>query len=555
MRTLRWLPVIVALVPAVALAEPPAWWPQESVVQVTVERPAAALAHPLVRDVSQAIAETPLFQVEQKAVDRLKLNQARELIETSLGQPWPTAIDSLVTRAWFGIALPAGVGQQPEAILVIEAHAPEVITKFLSAGRDLLAKQNPPVVPQARQAGNHQWFQLGDAGYAQIGPYLLTASRTAALEKLLTKADALPANASIPEAARVELNVDLEKLGTIPQFSKGLQWPTNNGGLVVTAGGYVELLRRANTARATLTFEGESIALDITADAGTDGLPPALAGFFTTGESPAPPLQIADMLASVSWVRDYAPLWTHRADLITADALAPAEKEYEKHRARNGFGLDEVTAWLGTRWRFVVARQNETVYRRQPSEKLPVAALVVSLRDETAFTEKVFTFLDKSARGPVTLVFGYPKSTEYAGAKITSVRIKEPEGASEIVDYRYSVSPAMTVAHGHFIVGSTEEIVHQVIDELARQQAVSEAPRFPAGTTDVQHYSFRDAARLVGEFRETILRRIVLEGGLTVAEGEKNTDAVAKILERLGELRSTTIVTGREFRTEIRLGR
>src|SRR5262249_9226831 len=148
------------------------------------------------------------------------------------------------------------------------------------------------------------------------------------------------------------------------------------------------------------------------------------------------------------------------------------------------------------------------------------------------------------------------KPSEYRGAKINTIRFTEkPEETDPNKLLLYNFDPSYTLARGHLVVGSTSEIVRNLLDELDRQAAAPEssAPR-PERATDRQQLSLGEVSEFLNGFRTRFVRGAGLNQGLTPEEAEKEVDVLQRLLKRVGSLTVNNIIADDHFDFRLRLG-
>ncbi|MBI3861981.1 MAG: hypothetical protein HY290_08795, partial [Planctomycetia bacterium] len=112
----------------------------------------------------------------------------------------------------------------------------------------------------------------------------------------------------------------------------------------------------------------------------------------------------------------------------------------------------------------------------------------------------------------------------------------------------YHLNPAYTLARRQLIIGSTAEIVRDVIDDLDRQAA------FPVGTaisaerfTDQQELFLGDISDFLREFHERFVRGAILKQGLTHDDASKEIGVLHSLLSRVGSVRTGHVIANDHF--------
>ena len=169
--------------------------------------------------------------------------------------------------------------------------------------------------------------------------------------------------------------------------------------------------------------------------------------------------------------------------------------------------------------------------------RLPAAALTVDLRDEEYFNAKAVPVL-RAAYGLAT-ASQQPrvrtKEFKHNDAELLSLVFDDSEAeAAKGNRVRFNASPTFTVTRGHFVIGSTREIVEQVVDELARQADQPAAAQ--TATTSRQRTSLPAAAEVAQGFQAPLVRNIVFGQGLSVEEAGHELGVLLKLVSGLGQI-------------------
>jgi hypothetical protein len=148
------------------------------------------------------------------------------------------------------------------------------------------------------------------------------------------------------------------------------------------------------------------------------------------------------------------------------------------------------------------------------------------------------------------------KKVDYRGARLTTFRFAEtPDDTDPDKAIVYNFNPAYTIARGQLIVGSTAEIVRDLIDELERQStAGSAADSNGVHTTDRQQLSLAELGELLKGFQNRFERDAVNQQGLSQAAAAKEFEILRKLLIRVGKLTTTYLTAPDHFDVIVRVG-
>jgi hypothetical protein len=252
-------------------------------------------------------------------------------------------------------------------------------------------------------------------------------------------------------------------------------------------------------------------------------------------------------------------MWEARSDLFNAELVKKLDADNAKAQSEGPkIGIEDVVKMIGPYFRFVATRpQQAAVYKIKLEERLPAFALAVSIRNESEFRQRILTAADSLLwLGVTSSNLGEIKPSEYRGAKINTVRFTEKPDVTEPDKLiLYNFDPSYSLTRGELVVGSTAEIVRNVIDELDRQAAAPEAtaPR-PERPTDRQQLSLGELSGFLKGYQPRLIREAVLNRGLAPAEAEKEIEVLHQVLGRLGSLTVSSVIAGDHFDFGLRLG-
>ena len=146
-----------------------------------------------------------------------------------------------------------------------------------------------------------------------------------------------------------------------------------------------------------------------------------------------------------------------------------------------------------------------------------------------------------------------PRKTTYKGAELTSVRFRsDPQSLKTANQLRLSFAPTYTVTRGHLIVGSTRTIVEQLIDAIDKQSRERNSSSTTA--TEIQQFSFSEAAAAMRDVQSITSLQQVFGSGLTVREAKAELQVYRRILQVISRVTTRAGFDKNGFEYRIRIG-
>ena len=532
----------------------------DALLVVEIQQPMRLLRQPFVRRVVAELGRSAEIR-RRFASDELEpLRQMQAFLERNLGVGWKKGVERLTAG---GVVVAVTSLPKQAVLIVVTADRPETLTTLTAAFRRELSRRGKNIPSKVYRSA--VGYKIGDAWYTVIGRQMLISTDGAQLKGMVDRLrDAKPSAqpkrlATADPAPIVRARLNLTALRKLPQLAEPLTIPSKNAGRLTAIGGWIDLLRRGTSATVELHAAGETLDLRLAIAAATAQVTPGLEGYFATRDDQraAPLLIVPGTIYAASWYRDYAALWNSRGKLVTPAVAKQLERRNEEIRQQlSVFGGPAAPATIvqsmGPHFRLVVARQQQSLYRVPMQNRLPAAALVFDLRDETAFRKHTLPLL----RG-IGLIAAVSKAkmlsvtSRHRGAVLTTLRFRDdPAAARTGGHFRYNFSPTYAIARGHLVLGSTRDIVHGVIDQLNR----SPAPAMPPSrTTELQRLSCGQLAGALRDFKEAIVRGFVLNSGLSLDEAQAEFGHLIQVLKSLGGLSAQTSFGEKTFETHLRL--
>ncbi len=537
--------------------------PQDAVLYVELSRPSEILDRFVTPDMLDRLDSVPQIRQFKQSDQFTQLRGVVTYLETKLGTDWRSALRELTAG---GVALAVQPGPPTNALLVVRARDAQVLERTHKALVDLIeadAKQkgNPSPVKSREYKGVTAWSLGPNEFHAILGDTLVFCSHQDGMKKVLEM------RAGEGSAALTELAGWREAHDRVPAGSAGWAFvrldavrqagaagplyaeKSDNPAAALFLGGLPHLLARAPYAVAVATLDDQHLGVRLELPK-SDAWPEAYHGFYASepGHEAALPLHPARTIASLSFYRDIKAIWDVRDQLVTPQVL-PRFTELEANVGKILFGGREFGDVLGEfepRFRIVAATQDYSRAKNVPEIKVPAFALVLELKHPEEFaTELVISY--NSIIGLANLGLGQQNqprlivtSEQHKGFTIQGARFfdraagQSAEAASHI---RYNFSPACSAAGRYFVIGSTIDVVKDVLDALGDVHAP------PQTTPDNVVLEIDGAAALqaLAQNHEPLVRQNMLQEGHTREQAEQQINTLLALarLFNAGEVRWT----------------
>lgn len=533
----------------------------KALVVMTSEKPMSVWAHPLIVSLREILLQSREIQGRLEAPEADRLMQAKRLIEDASGEPWHEALDRL-THDGVALSVARKPGSPPDVTLAFKTNDEAFLEKTLKGLQSRLLERLPADRrPASLPTENYRTFvctRLGEAAYGVSGKLVVTANRFDILKAAIDRSESPPAQDSLkPSKSLLHLRIDMEALRANQAYAKGIATPSDDIGRVALLEGWLATLRQARQVTFDVAAINERFEAMLTFH-GTDGGKGNGPETHKSSTRVLEELQLPQTIATLSWEHDFGSLWNARKTLLTPEALKRLEegdeqagKQLEVVGAR--FRPSDLAALMGSHFRLVVARQSETVYPIELTEKLPAAVIMVNVKE--GFREKLNPVLKFA--GLIGAADNNRMDThveKHKGIELTSLRTRGDDAQYKTNRIRYQFSPTWGFAHGHFLVGSTTEVVRQAIDALEAESKDSPREATAEVGRGLQVVSGAGAADAVNDFGRAFRDGTVLSNGLTTDDAQHEQDVTTKALRSLGELRVVTFLQDQSVNVKLSIG-
>jgi hypothetical protein len=510
--------------------------------------------HPLVTRLLKWAGETQLLQGVRNQPKLLAANDALRFIESHLDVSSRQLLMGMTRHGLAAAILPG----DPQRILLVAHAENEDLPKGLLAAIDDLATQAGAPLPHSLE-GDVPVRHLGPIWVAQVGDRLVVTSDRESLRNVLESIRRAVHTEPAPEHFQARLTVDLNVIRAAPDSQEGLKFPATDVGAVAILGGWADLLRNFDLLQVDLNTPAADVRLRarVAIPRGPQ-VSPGLEGFWASkDEGLAPILNPPGTIYSASWYRDYASLWDAREKLLTPETVAmlnkaDADAGQQMQVVGAAFTPSQLFSQLGPHYRVALIEGAAPYSEVNPPNILPAGVAVIELKDEA---------LVKEWSGPVLRIFnlilngdqGIISTTEQHGAdrltilSLPTSRQAQRKGSLD----RYNFRTTYTFSDGHFVIGTTPAAVKAVLDDM-RSPSRTDPSVEELNTTERQVFEADRLVSVMESVQEALGRNLVLGGGLSFADAEREIARLHTLIDQLGTLKTEAGWTesGFEYRVD-----
>ncbi len=538
--------------------------PADPVLIVRIGALDEAAAQPVVRQMLTAVQSSP--ELSRRTGDLAASPQYAAAY--ALADRLELSLDELAIRlAARGGFLAVTRELPPKVLIGVQGDDSELTVRAVDELARLAieaAGGNEAAVPR-RTVRGVEGLQIGTLYLAADGAALLISNDPLTLQAAIGRwvdaksddaADETPFDTGL---LRAEL--DLATLKLLPQTYAPLALPNSNPQLVTFLGGWIDVVRQFNRLELEVRPVEERLVISLRAHTPSGRkFEPRVPGFWAAGgdETPAPRLHIPGEIYSASWYRDYGAMWDAREKLLEGGVVEQLEAANEAAATQlEVFGThvepSRILAAIGPRFRVVAARSSAAPYETAVNDPLPAAAACIQLKNEEEFRElvsPVFRTLGLILAGEQQISAG---EREYRDADLVSLSLsEEPDVVRSGTLSRYNFRVTYTISRGHFIIGTTPEIVEHVIDAIDGESAGLDP--ILVGESEQQSFRLDEAALAVAQLRDAVVRGLVLNSGWLTDEAEAELDVWIQLLESLESARTAVQFDDQSFQYTITVG-
>jgi hypothetical protein len=542
--------------------------PAEADLLVEVRQPRQLVEALTNLDLLRQLRQFSAFQEQLDSTRARRFFQLVAYFEKELGAKWPELLDRLA-----GGGAAVGLKFEPNpapALLVVQGKEEALTGKFVKLLLDVTEQELSRLEAKERPVkGTYHGVETVHLGeqlhLAVAGAAILVSNNANALERGLdlhlgraTKSLAQTGSVAeslklLPKDPLVNLWVNMESVRQTPGGKEFYKKP-REGPVTVALGDIIDILNRSPYAAAALAREKDGVLITARAPRGRDGMGIELPLHLPPPGQPGsrPLLQPKGVIYSDSYYIDVARIWTDRGYLF-GEKQAKALEEFDRTSARFlvGTKMSQLLTQAGPYFRTVVVNQPAVPYKTKPKFALPAFALIGELREPEAFAKS----LDAVFRAAALLAGFQVKLTlvEDKHGEVPIVGWRFAEGAEQKGDpndLRFNFSPCFCRVGNQYVVCSTLELCHELVDLLEKEAkgkptgepAKSRARLYSAGAADILHV-----------FEDQLVTQAILAQALSEDEARSQIKALVALVRGLGQLAIDINCTDEEFHYDIRV--
>jgi hypothetical protein len=560
--------VLAAAARAEALPSPLRLIPAEADLLVEVKQPrqlAETLTH---LDLLTQLQQFSAFKEQLDSTQARRFFQLVAYFEKELGAKWPELIDRL---AGGGAAVGLKFGPNPApSLLVVQGREEELTKKFVKLLLDVieqeLARQEAKERPVKGTYNGVETVAFGDDFHlAVVGAAILVSNNAKALErgldlhlgrekKSLTDVESVAESVKLlPADPLVNVWLNMESVRKTPGAKEFYKKPREPQ-LTVFAGDVIDVLERSPCIAAGLVREKDGFLLTARAPRGREGmgmeLPLHLPPVGQPGSRPL--LEPKGVIYSDSYYLDVARIWNDRGYLFGEKQLKSLE-DFDKTSARflAGAKMSQLLTQAGPYIRTVVVNQPTVPYETKPKTLLPAFAVIAELREPEAFAKSMDSVFRAAA-----LLAGFQVKLKLVEEKQGEVPIvgwrfaEDSQLKGDTNDLRFNFSPCFCRVGNQYVVSSTLELAHELVDLLEKESKAK--PKGESAKSRLRLFA-AGAAEIAQVFEDRLVTQAILGQALPADEARAQIKAFIALIRGLGQFAVDVECTDNELHYDIRV--
>jgi hypothetical protein len=324
--------------------------------------------------------------------------------------------------------------------------------------------------------------------------------------------------------------------------------------LTIVAGPFLDLARRSPFVCAGIYPRERGFALSLRMPRGREGMPAELSALLPPDGAPGsrPLLTPQGALYSSSYFMDLGKLWDNRAKLLKEQDLKKVE-EFDKNSGRflAGTRMSRLLTEAGPYQRIVVGHPAGSGYQTKSPQYIPAFAWVLEMREPESFSKRAETILRGAALLATTQVPLNLVEERHGQQRIIGYRFREdgkfkrdPNGI------RFNFSPCFVAVGNQFVLCSTVELCHELIDLLEKEAG---RPKLAASPPVQTRIYASGATALLNTFKDRLFTQTILEQAIPPERAKEQVQAFTDWVRRLGVFQEKAIYNSEDFRYDFEL--
>jgi hypothetical protein len=548
--------------------------PESADLVLEVHQPSRLVETGLSLDAFKALQALPPIRDAYDSTTARRLYQLLAYFEKQLGAKWPEMIDR-VGGGGMAVAVKFEKGPNSPALLVVQGKDEAMTAKFYKLAVDVVGQELERQESKEKvELGKYHDIPIAHVGEgfcaALVGSAIVVSNNEGPLKRALDlsigkdkKAKSVQAKVEesrqqLPKDPLANLWLNLDTVRSASPEVAALFKAPRDPALTIAAGGLLDVIGRSPFVCAGLYQNTkDELLLTVRLPRGREGSGPDFALHVppTDGPGLAPLLEPKGVVFSHSFYLNLNKVWEDREKLFNKEFVTQLE-EAEKNPAIKLVGAKPSSLLKsgGAYHRIVVVDQPKAGYKTQPGQAIPAFALVTTMRDGERFS----TLAEVALRGgalaatngtPFKLKLAEEKHGDYtiAGWRFseTGTVEQDPSGV------RFNFSPCFVRVGNQFVVCSTIELCHELIDIL-EQEAKTPTAKGSRAAAESRAYGSGGAALLSGS-QDALIAQTVLDRAVTAAEAKEQSQALIDLVRKLGVLNVDSHYEKNQYRFELRL--
>jgi hypothetical protein len=499
----------------------------------------------------------------------MRFTQLLAFFEKELGANYRDIFDRLTGG---GIAYGVEFGADPPQLLVIQGTDEQTVRRFVETAvrvaEEELARREAKERIERSKYRNIEVMHVGKQIYAaSAGAALLVSNKAEAIQKALDLSldggkKSLSGRAEVKEARELAGNgaiawmwLGLEKVHKNPPIKDLFRLPRDEGFFTVVLGGILDVAGRAPFLCAGLHPEERGFVLSFRMPRGKNGMTEALAGIVprTNDSGSRPLLEPPGVLYSANIYLDLGKLWEQRAKLLNDKQVKTIEDSDKKTALfLAGSPVSKLLAQAGGHHRIVVAHRSKPSYRVTPGQTYPSFAFVLELRDPEGFSKRMEANLRAGALLASTQVKLKSVEEKHGDLKIVGYRFPEDgQFPADTENIRFNFTPCFATVGNQFILSSSIELCHELIDIVKKEASASHAS--DAALPFRERFYAEGGAQVLEYYRDRLFTQTILDQAIPPEQAQQQVQALIDIVRRLGVLEIADSYMEKSFRLDLRL--